>query len=163
MKHDVSLFGVATLFRIQASLVVDATTESTEQGIDNCQAESICGNRELCFVIRSGGCGKCRNMLNNDGVGSLNGPLGRLPAVVDDQGRPCFCALGSGLYGLFARFPVGSERAICTAFAPIVHSGNSVSPTSIRPLRFARSMRFLTEEGAHLILPRGVRSCNRSS
>jgi hypothetical protein len=25
-------------------------------------------------------------MLNNDGVGSLNGPLGRLPAVVDDQG-----------------------------------------------------------------------------
>ena len=48
--------------------------------------------------------------------------------------------------------------AICTAFAPQRHSGFRAQAASSRPLRFARSRRFLTEEGAHLVPPRGVRS-----
>lgn len=35
--------------------------------------------------------------------------------------------------------------------------------SAISPDRRARSIRFLTEEGDHLLPPRGVRSCNCSS
>ncbi len=67
------------------------------------------------------------------------------------------------VYEVFVDSALNLRRAMSIAFAHRNHLGRSAALPSSRPLRLARSIRFLTEEGAHLVPPRGVRSCKRSS
>ena len=93
-----------------------------------------------------------RTLVNQDRLGSLDRPLREIIPAVDGY---CFHC---GALRVCWRMLTTTAPAICIAFAPQRHSGFRAQAASSRPLRFARSRRFLTEEGAHLVPPRGVRS-----
>lgn len=97
-----------------------------------------------------------RTLVGQDRLGSLDGPLREIVAAVDGHGFHC-CALRS----LRTVWAVLATIELCELYCGTRHKISPrlrVQVASSKPLRFARSRRFLTDEGAHFVPPRGVRS-----
>lgn len=77
--------------RAGASVGIDETVESIEQGVYDRLAEGVCRIGNPAFVACPGGCGEARTLLHNDAIGAVHGPLRKVLAAVDDQ-RLCIHA-----------------------------------------------------------------------
>lgn len=129
-------------------LLRNEAVEDFKQSIDDGLAEPVGAFRDPAIIAPASCYSKIAALFNYDGGGALDRPLCEIGAAFDRDGFHGFIfpwtalAIDLCARSIFARYSM---------------------PVSTRPIRFARSRRFFTEDGAHLVPPRGVRSWSRSS